>query len=298
MFLLAEKAVVCLLSILLVAPLSAPLFRFEKTLPNTPPEGSPLWQLCALSVGPDSALYAADERGGRILKFSLSGETLAERSGNSPGSDRFFRPTGLVRRRGFSFYVCDSDRRRLLQLDDKLALLSVFSFETQGADPLFSPQGGCSDPSGTLYLFDATDNRIIRLDQTGRITPFPREAGRLSGRMTALAFWQGRLVMNDDRTGLLFTLDRFGNYRRPFTDSCFVPHGGMALFNDSLLCLSDVGQGRIRLVFPDNRIQYITPPDSLGPFSPGALTAGYDRIWGVDARTQRIMVFVLTPESP
>lgn len=91
----------------------------------------------------------------------LRGETL--------GIGAFNAPTDVFVSTDKHIFIADSGNHRIVELDQKLALVKVFdTFDQEGKEDKFNtPQGVYVDDDGDLYVADTENGRIVQLDRSG-----------------------------------------------------------------------------------------------------------------------------------
>jgi DNA-binding beta-propeller fold protein YncE len=119
-----------------------------------------------IGVGPSGDIYVADTGGGRVLRFSGSGELLGQYGGGGPMAGLISQPTDVaVDSRGF-LYIADPNLGRVVQLDDR-------GLQRQGwaippANTLDGPHLTVGN-LGEVYLTDPEGGRLLVFDGSGNL---------------------------------------------------------------------------------------------------------------------------------
>jgi sugar lactone lactonase YvrE len=256
--------------------------QYVRSFGNEIPGGRGLKRPVALSTGAAGNLYVSDAGRNSVLKFSPEGLFLGEAGGPGSGDGRFDLPAGITRRIGFGLFVCDTRNNRLVQMDEDLSILSVFSLDGKTPDNTFSPFAIASSRDGLLYTADPAGGKALVLERDNRIYPFMGK-----GKAQPLVTLKPRslavltdIYMDDARTGRIYAFDRFGTFLHAFGKDLSVPDCGMAAVNDSLLAVADKNRGEI-ILFSISGLETgaFKTFDNNGAFPPGAFYADKGRFF-------------------
>lgn len=266
--------------------------KYDRAIGAVPSGQRRLTAPVSMALGADSSLFVVDALQNRVVKFSLSKGFLAEGGG---GADRFSNPSGITRRMGFNLFICDAENGRLVQMDERMDVVSAFSLSDR--DGFFRPDGITAGPEGLLYIFDNSDGAVLCLEPGGRLFPFFRDQGAGGARTlrpTAVAALDRKLFFSDGKGRAILCYDRFGNFLRSFGKGIEVPFSGLAEAGDSLLLASDAKSGTIRIFAPDGREgPALTAGVPEGPFSPGAILMGRGLFFAVNTAEKNVAVFTV-----
>lgn len=195
-----------------------------------------------LAVGPDNAVYVADQGNHAIRKIASDG-TVSTLAGNGEAgwrdalgsAARFNKPSGLALHPDGSLWVADSWNHRLRRitpqgqvstaLGDKVPGQAGFEPERDHENSLYVPEGLAINASGEVFIADSWNHRIRK--------------------------WE-------PKTSRLLTLAGSGKYLNfgggyadgPGRDALFSQPKGVALGPQGQVLVADTGNHRIRVLEP------------------------------------------------
>ncbi len=117
-------------------------------------------ELCGVAIQGDN-VYVADTWNGRVLQFTLSGQSKAM-------VKELYGPRGVAVAPDGSVWVADSGNHRLMLYDAALANGRAIGKKGSGPGEFIGPVGIAVAPNGSVYVADTENQRVEVLDAAGR----------------------------------------------------------------------------------------------------------------------------------
>jgi len=114
-------------------------------------------------------IYVSDIGLNKIFKYNAEGKLLAEFGGTGIGRSGLNQPVSIDATNGLDIFICDYLNNRIVRLDDKLNLISIFDFNSynsgvQSSKKIYNPKSVTSISTGELLLLcEAGNFNAIRI---------------------------------------------------------------------------------------------------------------------------------------
>jgi len=251
----------------------------------------------ALLALPEGKLLVSEASRCVILQFDSAGRPLAEFGGCGNGTEEMGQVGGIAKRRGTGFFVCDTDHRRIIQLDDKLRKLSLFSPVATVRNKLFAPTIIATGRDDALFMADPDEGSILFVERDNklRFITDPRSTGMPhTVHPSALAVIDN-LYLADATSHSLFALDRFGTLLFQFGKDCDIPPFGLTSFSNRHLVASLANRNALQIfsLYGDS-VCTLIPQAPTGPIRATAISIFGNHLYLINALTRKIELFRIT----
>lgn len=276
-----------------------------------------------LAVAPDGAVFIADSRNHRIVKYSPTGAFMrawgrfGQVDAGTGAEGTFNEPWGVaVSPDGEFVYVADTWNHRIQQFTANGDFVRMWGTFGDGAtfDAFYGPRAIAVDAQGNVYVTDTGNKRVVVFDSSGRgltsIGTAGFEAGQLDEPVGLAVSADGNTVYVADtwngRVQVFVRNAAIGEYlyQRQFPVNAW---NGQQIDNKPYLAVD--AQGRIYVTDPkgyrvlvfDNGGQFITTWGEFGientnfALPVGIAVSADNRVFVTDSDNHRLMVFPALP---
>jgi len=123
-------------------------------------------------------IFVSDAGTNKIFKYDINGKLLLTYGGTGLGKYELNQPVSIDATNGLDVFVTDRLNNRIVRLDNKLNLISIFEFsiyntQSENSKKIFNPSSITTISSGELFILcDAGNYKAIRLKEFNDIDLF------------------------------------------------------------------------------------------------------------------------------
>ncbi len=123
----------------------------------------------ALAMDASGNLLVSDTGNKRVLKFSPSGEPLAQYGGVGSDNGKFLEQVGIAIDKQGNFFVADTWNQRIQKFDSNFNYLTQWPVQAWESQTVLNKPYLAVDPDGNVFASDPEGARIIKFSNDGKL---------------------------------------------------------------------------------------------------------------------------------